>query len=278
MSANGRDTLLAWCQKQTKGYRGVNIKDFRGSWQDGLAFCALLHKIAPNLMPFEELSAENRKYNLDLALDTAEKIGIPRLFEAEDIYAVSSPNQLAIITYLIQYAVGVFCFELALSLNFAVIFFFNLCLPYSAQNFEFKMDPFPIQQSVDNSVILAIYGICLVALILCDCRSENPFSHRADTITISLELNRLILISINLQVKRTQFGYYLIYHKSKNGDDSHRCATRARARARFSGVRLMDRQWPYIVRSIHYCTNRSDADRRSETNARGIRREDTPLR
>uniref|UniRef100_A0A4W6FEV3 F-actin monooxygenase n=1 Tax=Lates calcarifer TaxID=8187 RepID=A0A4W6FEV3_LATCA len=36
--------LLTWCQKQTQGYRGVDITNLTSSWRNGLALCALIHR------------------------------------------------------------------------------------------------------------------------------------------------------------------------------------------------------------------------------------------
>lgn len=44
------DRLLTWCQRQTNGYRGVDITNLTSSWRSGLALCALIHKQRPELM------------------------------------------------------------------------------------------------------------------------------------------------------------------------------------------------------------------------------------
>jgi hypothetical protein len=36
--------LLLWCQRQAQAYVNVEITNFAGSWKNGLAFCALLHR------------------------------------------------------------------------------------------------------------------------------------------------------------------------------------------------------------------------------------------
>lgn len=42
--------LLTWCQKQTEGYRGVNVTDLTSCWSSGLALGALIHRFRPQLM------------------------------------------------------------------------------------------------------------------------------------------------------------------------------------------------------------------------------------
>jgi len=106
LSAEGlsaRQGLLVWCQKKTKGYRNVNVKDFQDSFKDGLAFCALIHRHRPDLLDFDSLKKENARENLDLAFDVAEKeLGIPKLLETDDIIALPRPDERSVMTYVAE--------------------------------------------------------------------------------------------------------------------------------------------------------------------------------
>ena len=51
--------------------QNVNVKDFRQSWSDGMAFCAILHSFLPDKIPFDDLSPDDPKANLTLAFDVA---------------------------------------------------------------------------------------------------------------------------------------------------------------------------------------------------------------
>ncbi|CAF2819285.1 unnamed protein product [Rotaria sp. Silwood2] len=72
--ANVEKFLLSWCQQTTKGYKGVAIKDFTSSWQDGLAFNALIHKFRPDLFDYEDILQHTAARNLEHAFSMAKTI------------------------------------------------------------------------------------------------------------------------------------------------------------------------------------------------------------
>lgn len=77
--------ILTWCKDVTKEYEGVNITNFSGSFSNGLAFCALIHKFNPDKFDYNSLSAENREYNFKLAFETGTSVGVPALLDVEDM-------------------------------------------------------------------------------------------------------------------------------------------------------------------------------------------------
>ena len=54
--------------------QNVNIKDFRQSWSDGLAFCAILHSFLPDKIPYDDLTADNPRRNFTIAFDAAKYV------------------------------------------------------------------------------------------------------------------------------------------------------------------------------------------------------------
>eukprot|EP01098_Paradermamoeba_levis_P003683 TRINITY_DN164_c0_g1_i4.p1 TRINITY_DN164_c0_g1~~TRINITY_DN164_c0_g1_i4.p1 ORF type:complete len:705 (-),score=293.96 TRINITY_DN164_c0_g1_i4:1307-3421(-) len=101
---NAKEGLLLWCKKKTAGYKDVSVENFHTSFQDGLAFCALIHKHRPDLLDFNSLNKENKAANLTLAFDVAEqKLGIPRLLEVEDMVDVARPDERSVMTYVSEY-------------------------------------------------------------------------------------------------------------------------------------------------------------------------------
>jgi len=104
---SAKEGLLLWCQKKTKGYKDVDppkIRGFTTDWQNGLAFCALIHKHRPDLIDYDSLSKDNARENLELAFSVAEKeLNIPRLLDVEDLVDVARPDERSVITYVSEY-------------------------------------------------------------------------------------------------------------------------------------------------------------------------------
>ena len=88
--ANEDDELLDWVRKQTKGYSGVDVKNFDSSFENGLAFAAILDSVQPGCLEYAKLDANNKKENLLLSFGVAEKnFGVPKILNAA---SVSSGN------------------------------------------------------------------------------------------------------------------------------------------------------------------------------------------
>ncbi|KAG5363537.1 Alpha-actinin-like protein 1 [Yarrowia sp. B02] len=97
---SAKEGLLLWCQRKTAGYKGVAVKDFSGSWSDGLAFCALLDKHRPDLIDFSQLDPTQHRQNMELAISIAtEQIGIPQILDVEDI-CDAKPDERSVMTYV----------------------------------------------------------------------------------------------------------------------------------------------------------------------------------
>ena len=100
---SAKEGLLFWCRRKTARYQEVDIQDFRSSWSDGLAFCALVHCHRPDLLDYTALDQAQRRDNITLAFRVAaEGIGIPQLLDVEDI-DVLVPDERSVMTYVAQY-------------------------------------------------------------------------------------------------------------------------------------------------------------------------------
>ncbi|WEW55914.1 alpha-actinin [Emydomyces testavorans] len=96
-----KEGLLLWCQRKTACYPGVEVRDFSASWNDGLAFCALLDIHRPDLIDFDALDKSDHKGNMKLAFDiAANEIGIPDLLDVEDVCDVAKPDEKSLMTYI----------------------------------------------------------------------------------------------------------------------------------------------------------------------------------
>ncbi|XP_020032478.1 F-actin-monooxygenase MICAL1 [Castor canadensis] len=98
-SADTQEELLRWCQEQTAGYPGVHVTDLSSSWADGLALCALVHRLQPGLLEPSELQGMEALEVTAWALRVAEnELGITPVLSAQAVVAGTDP--LGLIAYL----------------------------------------------------------------------------------------------------------------------------------------------------------------------------------
>ncbi|KAM4573539.1 F-actin-monooxygenase mical2b isoform 1-T3 [Odontesthes bonariensis] len=96
--------LLTWCQKQTQGYRGVEVTNLASSWRNGLALCALVHRQRPELIDFDSLNEEDVAANNQLAFDVAEReFGIQPVTTGKEMAAEAEPDKLLMVLYLSKF-------------------------------------------------------------------------------------------------------------------------------------------------------------------------------
>ncbi|KAM7034953.1 F-actin-monooxygenase MICAL2 isoform 5-T5 [Acridotheres tristis] len=96
--------LLTWCQKQTEGYRNVNVTDLTTSWKSGLALCAIIHRFRPDLIDFEALKEDDVVRNNQLAFDVAEQeFGIPPVTTGRELGSAGEPDKLSMVLYLSKF-------------------------------------------------------------------------------------------------------------------------------------------------------------------------------
>ncbi|BFZ08024.1 hypothetical protein BsWGS_11063 [Bradybaena similaris] len=101
-----RQSLLEWVDTMLFKKYGLHIKDFGKSWNDGVAFNAMIHNVRPDLVDMDEVHRQQAKINLEHAFSTAEShLGIPRLLDPEDV-DVEKPDEKSIMTYVAQFLRG----------------------------------------------------------------------------------------------------------------------------------------------------------------------------
>uniref|UniRef100_A0A3P9MEB2 Calponin-homology (CH) domain-containing protein n=1 Tax=Oryzias latipes TaxID=8090 RepID=A0A3P9MEB2_ORYLA len=97
---NSEKILLSWVRQSTRHYPQVNVVNFSSSWNDGLAFSALIHSHRPALIDWSSVEEESAVDRLENAFSKAEQhLGIERLLDPEDV-AVPSPDKKSIIMYV----------------------------------------------------------------------------------------------------------------------------------------------------------------------------------
>ncbi|KAM9828925.1 dystrophin isoform 8-T8 [Syngnathus typhle] len=98
---NSEKILLSWVRQNTSQYPQVNVVNFSSSWNDGLAFNALLHSHRPELFDWSSVEAKESAIDrLEHAFSKAEQhLGIDRLLDPEDV-AVPHPDKKSVIMYV----------------------------------------------------------------------------------------------------------------------------------------------------------------------------------
>ncbi|XP_046374424.2 uncharacterized protein LOC124147724 isoform X3 [Haliotis rufescens] len=96
-----KQEVLAFCKHNTKEYKTIQITNFSSCWNNGLAFCALIHHFFPDAFDFNALTPKNRRYNFDLAFDTAEqRADIAPLLDTDDMVRMKNPDWKCVFTYV----------------------------------------------------------------------------------------------------------------------------------------------------------------------------------
>ncbi|XP_077164551.1 dystonin isoform X31 [Paroedura picta] len=96
---SAKERLLLWTQQTTEGYSGIRCENFTTCWRDGKLFNAIIHKYRPDLIDMNTVAVQSNLANLEHAFFVAEKLGVARLLDPEDV-DVSSPDEKSVITYV----------------------------------------------------------------------------------------------------------------------------------------------------------------------------------
>lgn len=104
MAMKGAKALEVWSKRAVEGYPGVRIANMSGSWRDGKAFCAIIHRYRPHLIDWVQVEKNDVKSNCTLAFTIAEKeLDIPSLLDPQDMADCTTPDRLSILTYLSEF-------------------------------------------------------------------------------------------------------------------------------------------------------------------------------
>eukprot|EP00456_Euglypha_rotunda_P026364 TRINITY_DN2125_c0_g1_i2.p1 TRINITY_DN2125_c0_g1~~TRINITY_DN2125_c0_g1_i2.p1 ORF type:complete len:397 (-),score=54.46 TRINITY_DN2125_c0_g1_i2:19-1209(-) len=76
-------------------YYGVHVTGFRSGWNDGRAISALTDSLSPGVIDFKNLGPPLEA--TEKAITIAEKLGVPRMMDAEDM--VDNPDEHSLMTY-----------------------------------------------------------------------------------------------------------------------------------------------------------------------------------
>uniref|UniRef100_A0A8C2E8X8 Cytospin-A n=1 Tax=Cyprinus carpio TaxID=7962 RepID=A0A8C2E8X8_CYPCA len=80
--------------------QNIDITNFSSSWNDGLAFCAVLHTYLPAHIPYQELNSQDKRRNFTLAFQAAESVGIKSTLDINDMVHTERPDWQSVMTYV----------------------------------------------------------------------------------------------------------------------------------------------------------------------------------
>ena len=104
---SAQEALMLWVKSQVNGYKGFKIgKSFKGTFANGLALCAIIHKHRPDLIDFDALDPDDPAANLDIAFNAAtEYFGLDAGIVTTDEFG--HLNEATLIVYLSEYYEGI---------------------------------------------------------------------------------------------------------------------------------------------------------------------------
>ncbi|XP_072912638.1 dystonin isoform X6 [Hemitrygon akajei] len=96
---SAKEKLLLWSQLAAEGHTGIRCDNFTSCWRDGRLFNAIIHRYRPDLVDMSQVAIQSNVSNLEQAFGVAEKLGVTRLLDPEDVN-VASPDEKSVITYV----------------------------------------------------------------------------------------------------------------------------------------------------------------------------------
>jgi len=102
-----KGNLVEFVKKQTASFAEVKVNDLVESFYDGLAFCAIVHKLKPEALNWETVKTEEPKVRLQKAFEVAEReFNIPKLLDPEDMVKENAdmrPDEKCLMTYISEF-------------------------------------------------------------------------------------------------------------------------------------------------------------------------------
>merc|ERR1711962_859605 len=71
--SGAKEVILTWVQARLKDYP-IPMTNFSTCWNDGRAFCALIHVFYPESFDWSALDPKDRKHNFTLGFEKAEEL------------------------------------------------------------------------------------------------------------------------------------------------------------------------------------------------------------